>query len=51
MKIDKLNYIQHHILTIEERMETVKEVLKWVSPDIKVIKRLSKQKEEKAEKP
>jgi hypothetical protein len=47
MHTEKLDYIYNHISTVEERMEIIKENLKWISSDVKVIKKLSKPKEEK----
>jgi hypothetical protein len=45
----ELNYIYSHISDIEERIETIRENLKWITSDIKFIKKLSKSssKEEK----
>jgi hypothetical protein len=41
---DKTEYIQNHVITIESRLATIKENIKWLSEDIKVIKKLSKSK-------
>jgi hypothetical protein len=46
MYTDKLDYIYNHISVIDERMEIVKENLKWISSDVKFIKKLSKPKED-----
>jgi hypothetical protein len=45
MRTNKLDYIYNHISEIEERMEIIKENLKWISSDVKFIKKLSKPEE------
>jgi hypothetical protein len=45
MHNNKLDYIYSHISEIEERIESIKENLKWISSDVKFIKKLSKPKE------
>jgi hypothetical protein len=47
MHTDKLEYVYSHISEIEERIETIEENLKWISSDVKVIKKLSKPEKEK----
>jgi hypothetical protein len=42
MEDNKMNYVYNHILTIEEEMQTIKESLKWISSDVKLIKKISK---------
>lgn len=41
---EKLKYIYNHIQTLIEHLETIKENLKWMSGDVKVIEKLSKSK-------
>lgn len=46
MEDNKMNYVYNHISIIEERMQTIKETLKWISSDVKFIKKISKPKKD-----
>ena len=39
---DKMAYIHNHISTVEEFLEIAMKHLKWLSDDVKFIKRISK---------
>lgn len=43
---EKLPYIYNHISTVEEFLEIAQKHLKWLSDDVKFIKKISKPKEE-----
>lgn len=40
---DKMPYIYNHIELIEEALQTIKDNIRWISSDVKFIKKLSKE--------